>query len=55
MAFKIIIIKSLAYIDLDEAMLWYENEPHGLALQFFNSFENAIKKVKRNPEAFYEC
>ena len=53
MAFEII-VKPIVFLDLDEAMLWYENEQKGLSLRFFKSFETAIKTIKRNPNAFVE-
>ncbi len=51
MAFKIF-IKPIVFLDLDEALLWYESEQKGLAMRFYQSFENAIERINRNPHAF---
>ncbi len=53
MAFKIV-IKPIVFLDLDEALLWYESEQSGLAQRFYKSFENAIERIKRNPQAFFD-
>lgn len=53
MAFEII-VKPIVFLDLDEAMLWYESEQKGLSLRFFKSFETAIETIKKNPKAFLE-
>lgn len=37
MAFKII-IKPIVFLDLDEALMWYESEQSGLAQRFYKSF-----------------
>ena len=51
MAFKII-IKPIVFLDLDEAINWYEHEQKGLAVRFYKSFETAIERIKKNPDAF---
>ena len=53
MAFEII-IKPLARIDLDEAILWYENELGGLGNKFYQAFLTASETVSKYPEAFME-
>ena len=53
MAFKII-VKPIVFLDLDEALLWYESEQKGLASRFYKSFEDAIERIKRNPHAFLD-
>ena len=53
MAFEII-VKPIVFLDIDEAMLWYENEQKGLSLRFFKFFERAIETIKKNPNAFVE-
>jgi len=51
MAFEII-IKPIVFLDLDEAINWYESEQEGLAARFYESFETAIERIKENPDAF---
>jgi len=51
MAFEII-IKPIVFLDLDEAINWYESEQEGLAARFYKSFETAIERIKENPDAF---
>jgi|SRR6185312_4231618 len=53
MAFEII-IKPLARIDLDQAILWYENELSGLGNRFYEAFLTASEKISKHPEAFME-
>jgi hypothetical protein len=53
MAFEII-IKPLARIDLDEAILWYENELSGLGNRFYQAFIDALERISKYPEAFME-
>ena len=48
------IVKPIVFLDLDETMLWYEDEQKGLSLRFFKSFEMAIEKIEKNPNAFLE-
>ena len=48
MAFEII-VKSIVWIDLTDAIDWYENELPGLGKRFLNRFEEAIKKIQSNP------
>ena len=47
-----IIIKPIVFLDLDEAINWYEHEQKGLAARFYKSFETAIERIKKNPDAF---
>lgn len=51
MAFELI-IKSIVWIDLEEAMTWYENSQRGLALKFFTNVEQAKEKILANPNAY---
>ncbi|HEU5054066.1 MAG TPA: type II toxin-antitoxin system RelE/ParE family toxin [Hanamia sp.] len=53
MAFEII-IKPIVLLDLDEALLWYEAEQPGLAKRFYQSFEIAIERIRKNPNAFFD-
>jgi len=53
MAFEIV-VKPIVFLDLDEAMMWYEYEQKGLSARFFKSFERAIVTIKKNPKAFLE-
>lgn len=48
-----IIIKPLARIDLDEAILWYENKLNGLGERFYRAFLTASETIGKSPEAFY--
>lgn len=50
MAFEII-IKPIVFLDLDEAINWYESEQEGLGARFYKSFETAIERIKQNPDA----
>lgn len=43
-----------AEIDLEEAVLWYEAELSGLGNRFYDSFENALDRIAKNPNAFIE-
>lgn len=49
-----IIIKPLARIDLDEAILWYENKLNGLGERFYQAFLTASETIRKSPEAFME-
>ncbi len=51
MAFNII-IKPIALVDVEDAMLWYDLKSKGLAKRFFNSFEGSIEKIQQNPTAY---
>jgi hypothetical protein len=47
MAFEII-IKPLAKIDLEEAILWYENELSGLGNRFYQAFIKSLGPQSAN-------
>jgi plasmid stabilization system protein ParE len=51
MAFKLI-IKPVTWLDIEEAIDWYENESKGLGKRFFKSFEDALEKIVKNPDAY---
>jgi hypothetical protein len=53
MAFEII-IKPLAETDLDEAILWYENELSGLGNRFYQAFIKSLGAICKYPHAFLE-
>lgn len=46
-----IFIKPIVWFDVEEAMLWYEQENKGLGKRFYNGFESTIEKIRRNPTA----
>jgi plasmid stabilization system protein ParE len=48
MAFKVI-IKPLAYEDLDAAINCYESQQKGLGVRFLQSFEISINKIGNHP------
>jgi toxin ParE1/3/4 len=49
-----IIVKPLARIDLDEAILWYENKLNGLGERFYQAFLTASEAIRKSPDAFIE-
>jgi toxin ParE1/3/4 len=51
MAFKVI-IKPVVWLDVDEAIEWYEKESPGLGLRFIKSFEEAKEKLIKQPGAY---
>ena len=51
MVFKII-IKPILWLDLEEAITWYEKERKGLGKIFFENFEEAIERIKINPNSY---
>jgi toxin ParE1/3/4 len=48
-----IILKLGAESDLDEIFDWYENEKEGLGFVFLNCLDAAIRKLKVNPQYYY--
>jgi len=51
MAFNLI-IKPIAYVDIDEVVAWYEKAAPGLGKRLLNSVEASFKKIENNPVAF---
>ncbi len=51
MAFEIL-VKPIAWIDLEEAIDWYENAKPGLGKKFFKHFEEATDKILEAPNAY---
>lgn len=43
---------SEAEIEFREAVLWYENQHHGLGLEFLRCIDDAVQKIKRSPDAY---
>ena len=48
MSFKII-IKKEAQFDLDEAIIWYEEQRIGLGLELVFEFDKTVQKITINP------
>ena len=51
MGFKLI-IKPVVWLDLDEAIEWYEKESPGLGKRFIKNFEEAKEKILKQPTAY---
>ena len=51
MAFSVI-VKPIAYFDLDEAINWYEKIYPGLGKRFLLKWDQAVAKISENPDAF---
>ena len=51
MVFKLV-IKPIAWLDVEEAIDWYENESNGLGKRFFQCFEAAKDKILIAPERY---
>ena len=49
-----IIIKPAAWLDLVDAMIWYDEKRSDLGREFFNDFEKSINRIIENPKAFKE-
>ena len=49
-----IIIKPGAWLDLVDAMIWYDEKHSNLGREFFNDFEKSIHRMIENPKAFKE-
>ena len=41
-----------ARIELENAIEWYENQKINLGMEFLNAVENAVSKIKSNPDRF---
>ncbi len=48
-----IILKPGAEEDLDDIFEWYENEKEGLGFEFLDFLDEAIKKLKSNPQYYF--
>lgn len=51
MAFKIV-IRPRAYIDIDEAVAFYEGKLNGLGARFLDKLSDAFDRLKENPLNF---
>lgn len=51
MAFSLM-IKPIAYVDIDEIVAWYEKAAPGLGKRFLTNMDWALKKIQSNPNAF---
>ena len=49
-----IIIKPAAWLDLVDAMVWYDEKRTNFGREFFNDFERSINRIIENPKAFKE-
>ena len=45
-------IKSIAYQDIDDAILWYEKKLPGLGKRFFLHVLSCLRKIEDQPESF---
>jgi hypothetical protein len=52
MVFKLI-IKPVVWLDLDEAIEWYEKKSPGLGRRFIKSFEEAQEKIVTQPSSYH--
>ena len=51
MAFKVVVTED-AYIELVEAIYYYESKSLGLGERFFNNYKKKIKELSKNPLYF---
>lgn len=51
MAYKII-IKLDAYLDIDEAMTWYQEQKSGLEIELYHEIFDAINYISEYPKHF---
>lgn len=51
MAFEIV-FKPIVWLDLSDAIDWYEGEMPGLGDRFLTSFEEAKKRIQSNPNGY---
>lgn len=51
MAFEIK-IKPIAWLDLVEAMIWYDTKRENFGKELFNDFSKSINRILENPNAF---
>ena len=52
MAFDVI-IKLVVWLDVDEAIEWYENKSTGLGRRFYKSFDEVLDKITKDPTAYF--
>lgn len=52
MAYEVI-IPGKAEQDIDEAILWYEEQQTGLGIKFYYSLLEKLEKLKVNPQNYY--
>ena len=52
MAFEII-IKPVVWLDVDEAIEWYEKKSPGLGRRFYKSFDETTERIFKNPTAYF--
>jgi toxin ParE1/3/4 len=51
MAFRLD-IKPIAFIDIDEAIAWYENDLKGLGNRFLQNLNDAFEGIQKNPQHY---
>lgn len=49
-----LIIKPAAEDEIAEALEWYEEQREGLSLELLENIDQALKRIKENPEFFQE-
>jgi len=47
-----VVIDTDAFIDVQEAVDWYNQQKQGLGEEFFTTFDNEVQRICRNPFAF---
>lgn len=47
-----VIIKPEAYLDIDEAMEWYQKQPTGLEIELYHEIFDAIDYISQYPKHF---
>lgn len=47
-----VLIKSLAFVDLQDAIDWYELQSTGLGKRFYKEFENCISRIENSPHHY---
>ena len=52
MAFNII-IKPVVWLDVDEAIGWYEKKSPGLGKRFYKSFDETLERIEKDPAAYF--
>lgn len=52
MAFKVI-INPVVWVDVDEAIEWYEKKSPGLGRSFYKSFDEILDRIVQEPTAYF--
>ncbi len=47
-----IIIKPVAFLDVEEAIIYYESKSKGLGKRFFDNFLLSVEEIQRNPDHY---